>query len=128
MRRKNSPAVRVRILLGGATSLGPGKAALLAAIEETGSISAAARKLAMSYRRAWLLTEAMNQGFREPLVETAIGGARGGGARLTPLGQEVLARYRAMETKASQAIARELVAFTRLMRSSDAFSPAESKL
>lgn len=108
----------MRILLGGASSLGPGKAALLEGIEQHGSISAAARAMGMSYRRAWLLVEAMNTAFTRPLVATATGGARGGGAELTPLGREVLRRYRAMEEKAQRALARDLDRFGELLRKS----------
>ncbi|MGQ0579669.1 MAG: winged helix-turn-helix domain-containing protein [Betaproteobacteria bacterium] len=98
-----------------AIAMGPGKAELLQAIGETGSISAAARRMKMSYRRAWLLVDTMNQCFDRPLVETATGGNHGGGARVTELGQEVLRRYRAMDAKASAAVTKEIIAFTRLM-------------
>lgn len=87
---------RVRLCLGEEIALGPGKADLLAAIASTGSISAAGRHLGMSYRRAWLLVDTMNRCFREPLVLSAAGGAHGGGAHLSPLGEEVLTRYRAL--------------------------------
>jgi molybdate transport system regulatory protein len=113
-RRIGKPALR--ILFGDASSLGPGKVALLEAIQHHGSISAAARAMAMSYRRAWLLVEAMNKSFREPLVATATGGKQGGGAGLTELGIEVLRRYRDMETKAQASVAGDLAAFARLMR------------
>lgn len=77
--------------------LGPGKADLLEAIARTGSISAAGRAMKMSYRRAWLLVDDLNRMFRQPLVEAQPGGAKGGGARLTPLGLEVVTHYRAIE-------------------------------
>ncbi len=96
--------------------MGPGKADLLDAIDRTGSIAAAGRELGMSYRRAWLLVETMNACFRTPLVEAVKGGRSGGGARLTKMGVEVLARYRAMEARAARALARELAEFRRLMR------------
>jgi molybdate transport system regulatory protein len=83
--------------------MGPGKANLLEAIKETGSISAAGRRMGMSYRRAWDLVAAMNATFREPLVNTAIGGLRGGGAELTPLGQTVLDAYRGLALAALEA-------------------------
>ncbi len=73
--------------------MGPGKADLLAAIEETGSISAAARRMRMSYRRAWLLVHTMNECFASPLVEAEKGGASRGGARLTAAGREILSLY-----------------------------------
>jgi molybdate transport system regulatory protein len=107
---------RLRILLGSAIAMGPGKADLLAAIEKEGSISAAARAMGMSYRRAWLLADTMNQCFCEALVHAAPGGSRGGGARLTPFGRDVLARYRRMETKAQTALRRDMTAFRRLLR------------
>ena len=87
------PEPRIRILSGSAIAMGPGKADLLRAIDETGSISAAARQMGMSYRRAWLLVHTMNECFRSPLVEAEKGGTQGGGARLTTTGREVLARY-----------------------------------
>jgi molybdate transport system regulatory protein len=88
-----SAAPRIRILAGSQIALGPGKADLLRAIDETGSISAAARDMGMSYRRAWLLVHTMNECFREPLVEAVKGGPEGGGARLTKTGREVLSHY-----------------------------------
>lgn len=87
---------RLRIKLGGVRLLGPGKADLLDAIARLGSISAAARELRMSYKRAWMLVDEMNRHFREPIVAASFGGAGGGGAHLTPLGREALDRYRHM--------------------------------
>jgi molybdate transport system regulatory protein len=84
--------------------MGPGKADLLDAIRQTGSISAAARSLGMSYRRAWLLVETMNRCFREPLVTTLAGGRHGGGTQLTAMGVQVLRRYRELCDQASAAV------------------------
>ena len=84
---------RVRILAGSAIALGPGKADLLRAIDDTGSISAAARRMRMSYRRAWLLVRTMNECFQSPLVTAEKGGTDGGGAQLTETGREVLRLY-----------------------------------
>ncbi|GIK96524.1 MAG: ModE family transcriptional regulator [Alphaproteobacteria bacterium] len=109
------PRPRLRILLGAAVAIGPGKADLLEAIDRCGSISAAARELGMSYRRAWQLADIMNRSFRERLVEAGTGGARGGGARLTPLGRDVLRRYRAMERKAAESVAADIRSFRRLL-------------
>ena len=106
---------QIRIMFKKAIAMGPGKADLLRAIAETGSISAAARKMEMSYRRAWLLVDTMNQSFQTPLVETATGGSHGGGARVTEFGKEVLARYQRMEAKATASVARELEDFSELM-------------
>lgn len=105
---------RLRFVLEPDIALGPGKADMLEQIRETGSISAAGRLMGMSYKRAWLMVESMNRCFRRPLVEAAKGGARGGGARLTPVGEEVLAQYRRMEAKAAKAIQAELRALRRL--------------
>jgi len=112
--RETTP--RLRVLLGAAVALGPGKADLLEAIDRTGSISAAARAMKMSYRRAWTLVEAMNRDFTKTLVETAAGGSGGGGAHITDAARDVLARYRAMEDKAAGALANEISEFSRLLR------------
>lgn len=92
--------LKLRLWHDDEVAIGPGKADLLAAIAETGSISAAARAMQMSYRRAWLLVDVMNRSFQLPLVHSAVGGSRGGGARLTATGAEVLAQYRVMEAAA----------------------------
>lgn len=91
------PRLRIRIVFGEDAMLGPGKIDLLERIRDTGSIAAAGRKMAMSYKRAWSLVEEMNAAFRDPLVESTRGGARGGGARLTEAGGTVLANYRELE-------------------------------
>jgi molybdate transport system regulatory protein len=101
----------LRVLGKDTPAMGPGKAELILRIGQTGSISAAARAMGMSYRRAWELVEALNEAYRQPVVITAIGGARGGGARVTALGERVLALYRAMEDKASAAITADLRRF-----------------
>lgn len=106
---------RLRVLLGSSIAMGPGKADLLDAIGREGSITGAARRMGMSYRRAWLLVETMNRCFREPLVEAERGGPGGGGARLTELGREALVRYRDMEAKASASVAPEMAAFKELL-------------
>ena len=114
--RKDGPAKpQIRIMFRKAIAMGPGKADLLEAIERTGSISAAARSLGMSYRRAWLLVDTMNQSFKSPVVETLTGGQRGGGARVTELGHDVLTRYQAMDAKAAASVRKDLAAFSRLM-------------
>jgi molybdate transport system regulatory protein len=93
--------------------MGPGKAELIERIAETGSISAAARAMGMSYRRAWQLVEALNRDYRKRVIDTATGGRRGGGARVTPFGNEVLRLFRKMEGTASDAIAADLRRFQR---------------
>lgn len=99
---------RLRIRKGSRVAIGPGKIALLEAIARTGSITAAARSLEMSYRRAWLLVDEMNGCLRHPVVATATGGLKGGGSRLTPTGEAVIAQYRAIERRAEAAVAEEL--------------------
>ena len=88
------PRVRLRVLADSSVAMGPGKADLLDAIAATGSISAAARQMGMSYRRAWMLVDTMNACFRLPLVDTVKGGAEGGGATLTATGRAALREYR----------------------------------
>ncbi|HET7211488.1 MAG TPA: LysR family transcriptional regulator [Methyloceanibacter sp.] len=110
------PVARLRIVLGENIALGPGKADLLDGVRETGSIAAAGRRMGMSYKQAWLLIETMNACFKKPLVAAAKGGKRGGGACLTPLGEDVLARFRRMQDSSSRAIARDLAALKRVMR------------
>ncbi len=83
--------------------MGPGKADLLDAIRAHGSISAAGRAMAMSYRRAWMLVDVMNRCWHEPLVATSPGSSHGGGARVTPLGETVLADYRALQARLNAA-------------------------
>lgn len=107
---------KIRLLVGAVVAIGPGKADLLQAIADHGSISAAAREMGMSYRRAWLLVEDMNKAFRRPVVDTLTGGDGGGGARLTGLGEDALRRYRAMEASAARAVAAKLRGFSRLLR------------
>jgi len=97
--------VRVRLYCGTEIALGPGKADLLAAIGTHGSISAAARALGMSYRRAWLLVDTMNRSWNEPLVETFPGVARGRGARVSPFGAEVLRCYQALQRQLDEVAA-----------------------
>ncbi|MGD0958277.1 MAG: winged helix-turn-helix domain-containing protein [Methylomonas sp.] len=82
-----------RILQNDEIAMGPGKAELLQAIADTGSISAAGRSMRMSYRRAWLLVDVMNRSFKQPLVETSKSGKKGRGAGLTPFGKQVLKNY-----------------------------------
>ena len=98
----------IRVDLGAFGNLGPGKIALMELISKHGSITAAGKEMGMSYRRAWLLVDEINHIFREPLVETQMGGSGGGGARLTRLGRDVVGRYRAIEGAAAIASAADL--------------------
>ena len=106
----------IRIDLANGNRIGPGKIALLEAIRTQGSISAAARSLGMSYRRAWLLVEEMNQALREPAVTAETGGHRGGGAVLTAIGERVIDLYRAIESHARSAASGEFRSIGSLIR------------
>jgi molybdate transport system regulatory protein len=106
---------RLRISKGEDIAIGPGKVDLLEAIAATGSITAAAKQLGMSYRRAWMLVDTMNRCFTDPVVEAEAGGRRGGGTRLTPTGARVLRLYRRIEAKAHKAGATDLATLTELL-------------
>jgi len=108
-------AFRLRIMQGDAIAVGPGKIDLLEAIAATGSITAAAKRVEMSYRRAWLLLDTMNRCFGEPLTAAESGGSRGGRTRLTPLGTQVVARYRRIEARSLKASATDLRAMVALL-------------
>ena len=96
--------IKIRIPFANDVALGPGKADLLEAIKSTGSISAAAKSMHMSYKRAWDLVNTMNNSFKMPLVVTTTGGKHGGGAEVSELGLKVLSLYRCMEEQALRAI------------------------
>jgi molybdate transport system regulatory protein len=102
------PRASLRIEFGPDQRIGPGKVRLLEYVAETGSISAAAREMDMSYRRAWLLVDEMNRMFKEPVIAAVTGGAHGGGAQLTELGENVVATYRAVEADSAQILSRRL--------------------
>lgn len=106
---------RLRIYRDESIAMGPGKVALLEAIAESGSISAAARQMGMSYRRAWILVDEMNRALRSPAVSTATGGAQGGGTALTPLGVQLVHHYRAVERSAKLAAADSLMALDQML-------------
>lgn len=103
-------SLKIRLHQGDAIALGPGKIELLEALHTTGSISSAARSMNMSYRRAWLLIDTMNQCFESPLVSTAKGGKGGGGAHLTERGEQVLRQYQQMERAALHSIEADVAA------------------
>jgi molybdate transport system regulatory protein len=97
--------IKLQLACGAEWAFGPGKADLLEAIDRTGSISAAARAMGMSYRRAWLLVDTMNRCWTAPLVEATPGGGGDRGARLTACGRDVLAAYRKLEANLAAASA-----------------------
>ncbi|WP_338053139.1 winged helix-turn-helix domain-containing protein [Pseudomethylobacillus aquaticus] len=100
--------LKVRLAHGPHTAMGPGKAELLLSIQQLGSISAAAKQLGMSYRRAWELVNTMNLCFKQPVVKTSPGGSHGGGAQVTEFGLKVLTLYQTMLHKAESAAQHEL--------------------
>jgi molybdate transport system regulatory protein len=104
----DSEVLKIKISLGPNPAMGPGKADLLEHIKYCGSISAAAKKMGMSYRRAWNLVTLMNEGFETPLVVAAPGGVNGGGAQVTEFGENILRCYRDIEAKTKSAGVREI--------------------
>lgn len=105
-----APSLFIRVRFGERGFIGPGKVRLLELIERHGSISAAGRAMDMSYRRAWLIVEELNHTFAAPLVGKQTGGSGGGGAVLTELGKEVVARYRRIEHEAAERAAGDMKA------------------
>jgi molybdate transport system regulatory protein len=117
------PQAHIRVDFSGTCSIGPGKISLLEGIERTGSLSAAARALGMSYRRGWLLLHSVNDGFSQPVAELSVGGKDGGGAKLTEFGLGLVADYRAFEA-AVDALAVKTFAGVRVSsRASDGAAP-----
>lgn len=114
--KKNPAQFRLRLHHGDTIAIGPGKVSLLEAIDRTGSISAAAREIGMSYRRAWVLIDEMNQALRQPPLETLTGGAGGGGSTLSASGRAVVQHYREAEARALQACAKEIGQLNRLIK------------
>jgi molybdate transport system regulatory protein len=103
----------------GVGDIGPGKIELLRKIREHQSISAAAREMDMSYRRAWLLVDDLNAAFRQPVVAKWMGGRSRGGATLTPTGERLVASYDAVVKRAdsaNRALLDELSSITALSR------------
>jgi molybdate transport system regulatory protein len=107
-------SIRLDLITG--DKIGPGKIALLEAIRETGSISAGARKVGMSYRRAWLLVEQINTALQEPAVTGVTGGRQGGGAVVTPVGERIIKIYRSIETAARKSVVGEFRAVEKIVR------------
>lgn len=109
-------SVKIRLHLNDKIALGPGKADLLEAIIQNGSISAAGRAMNMSYKRAWDLVNTMNESFVQPIVTTAKGGSHGGGAEVTELGKQVLTQYRLAQLRAEQAIEDEMLTLSNQLK------------
>jgi molybdate transport system regulatory protein len=107
---------RLRLRVGDAIALGPGKMELLELVQSTGSITEAARQMGMSYMRAWSLIQTMNRCFREPVIRTTRGGQKRGGACLTETGEQVLALYQQMENQCLAAISETQKAISFLLK------------
>lgn len=107
---------RMRVTSGDTISVGPGKIALLEAIRETRSITAAAKSIGMSYRRAWILVDELNDSLRKPAVRSAKGGERGGGSELTEVGDALVGLYRRIEQRAASTCAEDVKSLLKLVR------------
>lgn len=109
MAKSNQQAtLHIKVKHGETIIMGPGKAQLLIAIQSCGSISAAAKEMHMSYKRAWQLVDVMNTHFSLPVVASMTGGQYGGGAQLTPFGEDLLACYQRLQVQAKNAITEEI--------------------
>ncbi|MBV9045701.1 MAG: LysR family transcriptional regulator [Alphaproteobacteria bacterium] len=113
-------ALFIRVRFEPSGQFGPGKAALLEQIAATGSIRKAAAAMKMSYRRAWLLSQEIEKLFGAPVIARATGGAKGGGATLTPLGKTLIRRFRNIEKRAANAAKADTDALTKLAQRSSA--------
>jgi molybdate transport system regulatory protein len=107
---------RMRIRQAESVAIGPGKIDLLEAVQKHGSISAAARSLGMSYRRAWLLIDELNRTLKHPATVSEAGGVAGGGCVLTPVGEKIIFLYRDIEVQATKTCAPQITALTSLLR------------
>lgn len=108
---------RIRILHAEDIALGPGKAELLGYLDKTRSLNQAAKAMDMSYMKAWLLVQIMNRSFKKPLVKSARGGAKDGGAELTATGRQVLELYREMHRASLEAMKAPWKEMQRLLKS-----------
>ena len=118
---------RLRVTAGDTIFVGPGKISLLEAIRETRSITAAAKSMGMSYRRAWILVDELNRSLAGAAVASAIGGEHGGGSVLTELGHELVDVYRRIETTATRACAKDLGRLLELVAPVKATSRSKGK-
>jgi molybdate transport system regulatory protein len=112
----SSTLLKIRINHDGNTALGPGKIQLLQMIEQHGSISAAAKQMQMSYRRAWELVDVMNRCFDQVVVVSTTGGSHGGGAQVTEFGKSLVEAYQQILQKSAQAAMDELDLITRHLK------------
>ena len=116
MKARPTARFRMRVTAGDAIAIGPGKIALLEAIRQTRSITAAAKSIDMSYRRAWILIDELNATLKKPAVASSKGGDHGGGSELTVVGESLLALYRRIEARAATACAADIAALLKLVK------------
>lgn len=121
---KQAPLIRFRIDFGENANVGPGKIELLERIKTSGSLSQAARQMGISYRRAWLLVDSLNQAFDQPATVNQVGGRRGGGAQVTHFGMVLIERYRRAEMRLNELAGECLGEISRHVRHS---SPASAR-
>ena len=114
-----APRLWIKIYFGNRGQIGPGKIRLLQSIAGERSITAAARAMGMSYRRAWLLVDQMNKTFGQPVVQTHTGGNARGGAQLTALGEEIVVRYLELSEQAQSQSVGKLGEMAALIRAGD---------
>jgi molybdate transport system regulatory protein len=112
----NDIHLSIRIDCASGFRIEPGKIALLEAIRSTGSITAAAKSVGMSYRRAWFLLDEFNHALRKPAVATKKGGSEGGGASLTPVGEQIINLYHEIELHAGANVGAECRAIGKMVR------------
>ena len=108
--------LRLRIVCSKKIALGPGKVELLKLIEETGSLNKAAKRMGMSYMRAWTLVQTMNECFREPVVIAERGGRAGGGMKVTETGRRALVLYQKIEFTACSSTTASWRSLQKLLR------------
>lgn len=104
---------RLRIYFGNALAIGPGRIELLEGIQRSGSLAQAARDMDMSYRRAWLLMQSLNESLNSPATAAAKGGRHGGGASLTPTGIALIDVYRKMQHRVARDVNKNFARFAR---------------
>ncbi len=127
--RRHAPVARfrMRVMADESIAIGPGKIELLEAIREARSITAAAKSMGMSYRRAWMLVDEVNRSLKKPAVSSAIGGDRGGGSGLTDVGELLVQTSRKIESDDALACAAEIDVLTDLVKSATRAADAPAK-
>jgi molybdate transport system regulatory protein len=117
MPKKKRPAFKMRIrVYAGDRMLGPGKMQLLESIDATGSLSAAAKQMGMSYMRAWTLVQELNCDPERPMIEMSRGGAGGGTASVTSFGVKILGLYQEMDRAATRAASANGLKLAKLLK------------